>query len=320
VSAPPAVSGAAVGATVPPAGGPAVSISPASTRDLLGAPQASVMNEDALFSMIAEMSEVQTKTAQVAANETHENRRCALAELQEALERQHEAEEGGVLGGLGIGDVAKVATIAVAVAAVAVTGGASLAVAGALLSAGAFAVEKTKCFGDASQWVSLGMSVAGGLGTAWSVAAKGAAAAQALQATESTTETSAAGAASAAGAPCESAAAATAGEAATRAAAEAAAKAATRAFFNVALSVETGTHLLLGGQMIENAVYGHDAYLAQRDATKARYEMARLDRLVDDLIEQLKDARAGRQRGNEELGEIKETEGQTLLIAAGARA
>lgn len=271
----------------------------ASSSELLPAPRGSVMGEEALFTLMSEISDAQTKFAKVKVEETHVAKKHAMAELEKALARQREAAKGGVLGELGLGDVAKVAAIAVSVAAVAVTGGASLAVAGALLSAGAFAVEKTNCFGDASKWVALGMSAAGGVASAASVAAHGAAAAQAASS------------------------AAQAGGASASAAAEAgaeAAKNATRTFDNVSLAVQAGTHAMLGAEKIEDAVYAYQADEAGRDAKNAQYQIAHIERVFDEVIEQLKDAKQTKQRGNERLSEIRQTADQTLLVAAGGKA
>jgi hypothetical protein len=314
-----AVNAPPVHATAAAPGGGAFGPSPHDAA--LPPPKASPMGEDALYTMMTELADAQTEIGKGQAERAHAEKKHAIEEFRRALEEQREAEQGGFLGKLGLADVAKVATIVVAVAAVAVTGGASLAVAGALLSAGAFAVEKTKCFGDASQWVALGMSAGGGIMTGCGVAAEAAAAADAARTAAAASDAAALGAAATGGAGgFAGATAASVATTTTEAMAANAALAATRTFSNIELGVEAGTHILLGAETIETAVVAHKADKAGIEAKEAQNELARLERVFDRVIDDFKDAKQSRQRASDGVSAIKETEGQTLLIAAGARA
>jgi hypothetical protein len=312
---------------VPPAratsalGGNGVALGTSAHEGELPTPKVSPMGEDALYTMMTELADAQTEIAKGQAEHAHAEKKHAIEDFRRALEKQREAEQGGFLRKLGLDDVVKVAAIVVSVAAVAVTGGASLAVAGALLSAGAFAVEKTKCFGDASQWVALGMSATGGIMTGCGVAAQAAAAANAARSAAAASEAAAVGAAAASGAGgFAGATAASVAATTTEALSANAAIAATRTFSNIAIGVQAGSHLLLGAEKIESAVVAHNADKAGIEAKEAQNELARLERVFDHVIDDFKDAKRSRQRASEGVSEIKETEGRTLLIAAGARA
>jgi hypothetical protein len=294
-----------------------------SSTALLPAPTVSPCTVDALYVMLSECAELQTKSGKLSAERGNIDRQRALADYMDAIQKQREADEGGFFDKLGLDTISKVAMVAVAAAAVVTTGGAALVVVGVALSAAGFAVEKTKCFGDKySQWIGLGVSLTGGILTGVGVAGHAARAASAASAAnaaaQSSAQTAASAAASASGGGFASAGASAAAGSTTAASGIATAKTAT--LMHVAEGFSAGTQLAQGAATAESTAYENVADHAGIDAREAQQRMARFERAMDDVIEQMSDAKKTKQSASERLGEIKETEDHTLLIAMGARA
>jgi hypothetical protein len=88
----------------------------------------------------------------------------------------------------------------------------------------------------------------------------------------------------------------------------------------VAKVAEAGSAIAGGCQKAEDTLREKTSADDMREATKAQQQMRRLQTAIDDIIEQLKDAKDSSRRGSDTVNQIAETQGQTLIIAAGGRA
>lgn len=268
-----AVNGASA---APPIGGAGLaSGAPTEARatTLLPAPSVSPCSVDALHLLIADIADDQTRSGKASAERSHAERRQALADYVAAMDRQREAEEGGLLGDLGLDELGAAATVALGAAAVVATGGAALVVVGVALSAASFAVQKTQCFGEASQWVALGLSVGGGVATGAGVLTN----------------------------------AASVGDSA-------------RTLLRTAELCAGAAQVGAGARTVEATLYGAQAEEAKADGVAAQHRLARLERWLDEVVAQVKDAQKSEQRGSAQRSSIRDTEAETLLIASGAEA
>lgn len=88
----------------------------------------------------------------------------------------------------------------------------------------------------------------------------------------------------------------------------------------VAKVAQAGSAIASGCQKAEDTLRENTSENDMIEAKKAQQQMRRLQSAIDDIIAQLQDAKDSSRRGTDTVNQIVETQGQTLVLAAGGRA
>ena len=289
-----------VGGTAAISGNASLDAAPAQLAggSLLPEPSLGPVDISVLYLLMADQNDTQQKLGKTQIEGKFKAKHDARVAQQEAEKKAH---SGGFFKSL-VG-IVKVVAVAATVAATVMSAGAGsfLLVGVALaLSAGGMAVSKTHCLDGilgkgASQWLGMGMQLAGAVVTG----------AGALAAASSAT--SAAGQGAAAGA---SAAGETASTTAT------AADTTAQTLTNTANAVNGGAKIVEGGATVGQAIEDHQASEHSIFAKRMQQLQGRLQREVEDIITQMQDSKDQYQRNSSIVNQISQTQDETGLIAA----
>jgi len=87
----------------------------------------------------------------------------------------------------------------------------------------------------------------------------------------------------------------------------------------VAKGAQGASQMSQGLQKGDEAAHAYNADIDLREAKTAEHTMQRLQRAIDEVITQLQDSTSSSRRASETINSIVETQGQTLILAAGGR-
>ncbi len=90
---------------------------------------------------------------------------------------------------------------------------------------------------------------------------------------------------------------------------------------DAAQQITTGTHALVSGvRLLEAVDHQHDADLANVDAEAQRHALQRIEKMIDGILDDLREAKDSAQRSAETLHQTLKTHDQTLLQAGSMKA
>lgn len=303
---------------------------PLAGTSLLPPPEQPVGSIESLYALMEQANAQQQKNGKVQVEGKFEAKRAALEKFQAELKKAAEEKSSGILGTL-----ATIGAVAAAVVGTVCTCGAAaptLVIVGVAISTGGFLVGETKCLDfiapDVSKWVGLTMAVAGAVLTAGAgLSAAAGTGASAGASASASAGAGAGGAGASAGAGAASAGASAGASAASTGATAAGASASAGAGAGSALKtattavkfIEAGSSIASGLQTADDAIHERRADGYRIEAQAAQHQMQRIQDAIEEIITELQDAKDASGRRSEAVSNIKQTEGQTLLIAAGGK-
>lgn len=237
-----------------------------------------------LYRILSKMRGEQHERGKVGVEQAKTQRRLQEEAEAEALRRAQEEAEGGFFESGIFKAVVVVAAVAASVVSCGTLAGACVALAAVALSVGGSEVAKHGTFDDvfgqgSSQWIGLGMQITGAaVSCGTAFAASGSTALQNV------------------------------GVAADTA----------KKVSNGAKILSGAAQITKGAGQIASSIREHDRELANADAIAARKEIARLQQLVELIIQGMEDAKESHQRAAEALNEAIQTANATDLALASA--